>query len=81
MVCVAAQRYGFIVSDQTGGGMALRGEDPTPFMRSGGMNPYPACFTDSSGDMWEPYQMMAAFPWSRLHLLSMKLEGENEYHS
>jgi hypothetical protein len=80
MVCVAAQRYGFIVNDQTHGGMALRGEDPTPFMRSGGVNPYPAYFTDSSNKQWQPHEMLAAFPWSRLHLLPMKLEGPTEYH-
>jgi hypothetical protein len=76
MVCVAAQQYGFIVNDQTHSGMALRGEDPTPFMRSGGTNPYLASFTDSSGNLWRPYQMMAAFPWSHLHLLPMQLETQ-----
>jgi hypothetical protein len=80
MVCVAAQRYGLIVSDQTHGGLALRGEDPTPLMQAGGQNPYPAYYTDSTGKMWEPYQMMAAFPWSQLHLLPMQLEAQNEFH-
>ena len=80
MVCVAAQRYGLIVSDQTHGGMALRGEDPTPLMQAGGANPYPAYFTDSSSRQWEPYQMMAAFPWSHLRLLPMQLEEQGHYH-
>jgi hypothetical protein len=80
MVCVAAQRYGFIVCDQTGGGLALRGEDPTPLMQAGGVNPYPRYFTDATGLAWQPYQMMAAFPWASLHLLPMKLEAQNEYH-
>ncbi|HEV7529597.1 MAG TPA: hypothetical protein VGO29_11935 [Solirubrobacteraceae bacterium] len=80
LVCVAAQRYGFIVSDQTGGGLALRAEDPTPLMQAGGVNPYPSYFTDSSGKLWQPHQMMQSFPWSALHLLPMKLEAQNTYH-
>jgi hypothetical protein len=81
MVCVAAQRYGFIVNDQTGGGMALRAEDPTPLMQAGGVNPYPKYFTNDAGELTQPYQMMAAFPWSRLRLLPMRLEAQNEYHN
>lgn len=80
MTCVAAQRYGFIVSDQTGGGLALRAEDPTPLMQAGGLNPYPTYFADHAGKVWQPYQMMAAFPWSALHLLPMKLAAQNEPH-
>jgi hypothetical protein len=80
IVCLAAQRYGFIVSDQTGGGLALRAEDPTPLMQGGAVNPYPRFFTDSGGEVLQPYRMMAAFPWSSLHLLPMKLEAQNEYH-
>jgi hypothetical protein len=80
MVCLAAQRYGFIVSDQTGGGLALRAEDPTPLMQAGGVNPYPRYFTDAGGEAWRPYQMMAGFPWASLHLLPMRLEAQNEYH-
>jgi hypothetical protein len=74
MVCVAAQRYGLIVNDRTGGGLALRGEDPAPLLQAGRPNPYPAYFTDDVGKQWLPYQMMAAFPWSSLHLLPMRLE-------
>jgi hypothetical protein len=80
MVCVAAQRYGFIVTDQTGGGLALRAEDPVPLMQTGGVNPYPSYFANGAGQQLQPYQMMAAFPWSKLHLLPMQLEGENEFH-
>jgi hypothetical protein len=80
MVCVAAQRYGLIVSDQTGGGLALRGEDPTPLMQAGAANPYPRYFTDARGEVSHPYQMMAAFPWGGLRLLPMKLEAQGEYH-
>ena len=80
MVCVAAQRYGLIVTDQTGGGLALRSEDPAPLMQGGGVNPYPSYFTNSAGEQLRPYQMMAAFPWSKLHLLPMQLDGENEFH-
>jgi hypothetical protein len=81
IVCVAAQRYGFIVNDQTGGGMALRAEDPTPLMQAGGVNPYPRYFTNAEGKLLQPYQMMAAFPWTSLRLLPMKLETPSEYHS
>lgn len=80
MACVAAQRYGLIVNDQTGGGLALRAEDPTPLMQAGGMNPYAQFFTDETGTLWHPYQMMAAFPWSRLRLLPMQLAEQGEYH-
>jgi hypothetical protein len=81
MVCVAAQRYGLIVNDQTGGGLAFRGEDPAPVIKAGGSNPYPAYFTDATGTQWHPYQMMSAFPWSSLHLLPMQLKSQNQYHS
>ncbi len=80
MACVAAQRYGLIVTDQTGGGLALRSEDPAPLMQGGGVNPYPSYFTNSAGEQLRPYQMMAAFPWAKLHLLPMQLDGENEFH-
>jgi hypothetical protein len=81
MVCVAAQNYGFIVNDQTGGGLALRGEDPAPLTQASQPDPYPAFYTDSAGKQWRPYQMMAAFPWAQLQLLSMRLEAQNQYHS
>jgi hypothetical protein len=81
MVCVAAQTYGLIVNDQTGGGLALRGEDPGPLIRTGGADPYPRYFTDASGREWRPYQMMAAFPWSSLRLLPMQLETQAQSHA
>jgi hypothetical protein len=80
MVCVAAQRYGLIVNDQTGGGLALRAEDPTPLMQAGGVDPYSSYFTDETGTLRHPYQMMATFPWSRLRLLPMQLKEQYEYH-
>jgi hypothetical protein len=80
MVCVAAQRYGLIVNDQTGGGLALRGEDPARFIQAGHSNPYSTYYTDTTGKLWHPYQMMAAFPWSSLHLLPMQLQSRNQYH-
>ena len=80
-VCLAAQRYGLIVNDQTGGGLALRIEDATRLMAVGETNPYVPYFTDAVGKVWAPYKMMAAFPWSELRLLPMHLEAANEYHN
>jgi hypothetical protein len=80
MVCVAAQNYGLIVNDQSGGGLALRGEDPAPLIEAGRTNPYSTYYTDGTGKQWHPYQMMAAFPWSSLHLLPMQLESRYQYH-
>lgn len=81
MVCVAAQNYGFIVNDQTGGGLALRAEDPAPLEQAGRPNPYPVYYIDSSGKQQRPYQMMASFPWATLRLLPMTLEAQNHYHT
>jgi hypothetical protein len=80
MVCLAAQKYGLIVNDQTGGGLALRGEDPAPLIQAGGTNPYSTYFTDGTGKQWRPYQMMASFPWPSLHLLPMQLESQAQYY-
>jgi len=80
MACLAAQKYGLIVNDQTGGGLALRGEDPAPFMQVGGIDPYSPYFTDDTGKQWRPYQMMASFPWPSLSLLPMQLESQAQYH-
>jgi hypothetical protein len=80
-VCVAAQRYGLIVNDQTGGGLALRVEDPARLMALGETNPYIPYFTDAAGKVWAPYKMMAAFPWSQLRLLPMHLEAALAYHN
>jgi hypothetical protein len=80
MACVAAQTYGLIVNDQTGGGLAFRAEDPGPLIQAGGSNPYPSYYTDATGKQLHPYQMMAAFPWQSLHLLPMQLQAQNQYH-
>jgi hypothetical protein len=59
----AAQQYGLVVRG-TSGNTALYAEDPTPT----GSDPYPALFGGLS-----PKQIMSAFPWNRLQVLSAPL--------
>ncbi len=65
MVAVAAQKYGFIVRDDTFGPLVVYGENATPYIRATGKNPY-ARITGAS-----PYSYMVGFPWS--HLQAMPL--------
>ena len=59
----AAQTYGLVVRG-TSGNTTLYAEDPTPT----GSDPYPALFGGLN-----PKQIMSAFPWSRLQVLSAPL--------
>jgi hypothetical protein len=63
-MAVAAQRYGIIVNNQTGQGLAFWGEDPTRF----GINARAAFF-----DGMYPTALMRSFPWDHLRLLKMQL--------
>jgi hypothetical protein len=63
-MAVAAQRYGIIVNNQTGQGLAFWGEDPTRF----GINARAAFF-----DGMYPTAFMRSFPWDHLQLLKMHL--------
>jgi hypothetical protein len=59
----AAQRYGMIVVN-TSGGVALRAEDPR------GPDPYPALFG------YQPsYKLLALVPWNKLQLLPLHLRA------
>jgi hypothetical protein len=60
----AAQRYGIVVRDQTGQGLAFWAEDPTRH----GMN----YRTDLFDGMY-PTQYLRSFPWEHLQLLKMDL--------
>lgn len=65
-MALAAQRYGMIVRDQTGGeAFAFYAETPT-----GSADPYPKIF----GGM-QPYDLLKSFPWSHLQVLKMKLHS------
>ncbi len=70
MIAVAAQRYGFIVNDQTGVTVGFRAQDPTPLMRAGHADPYLKYFKAADGEYEYPTQLLASFPWSKLELLA-----------
>jgi hypothetical protein len=63
-MAVAAQRYGIIVTNQTGQGLAFWAEDPTRF----GINARAAFFNGMY-----PTAFMRSFPWDHLQLLKMHL--------
>jgi hypothetical protein len=64
MIATAAQRYGLVVRDQTGKGVALFGEDRTP-QRD---DPYRRYLSNRT-----PVELLGAIPWDRLQVLQMKL--------
>jgi|1186.fasta_scaffold66908_2 hypothetical protein len=68
MIAVAAQRYGFYVTERTNWMVGLAVESPMPYVGSTGANPYTSYFGGKS-----PNQILGAFPWSRLQLLRMAL--------
>ncbi|HEX5192357.1 MAG TPA: hypothetical protein VFW09_06095 [Solirubrobacteraceae bacterium] len=78
MMAVAAQKYGIIINNRSGG-VSFRAEDPTQFEAAHGYNPYfgPHNRPGSRGalfDQW-PSQMMRLFPWRHLQLLKMQLHS------
>ena len=71
MIAEAAQKYGFIVNDQTGATVGFRAEDPTPLIREGQPNPYLTYFkASSSGGYEDPNFLLASFPWEDLELVA-----------
>ena len=64
MIAEAAQRYGFIVRDQTGEGVLLFAENPSQFPE----DPYRRYFLGRS-----PIELLANFPWDWLQVLEMQL--------
>ena len=67
MIAEAAQRYGFIVNDQTAATVGFRAEDPTPLMRQGLPNPYLTYFANPiTGEYEPPNELLASFPWADL---------------
>lgn len=68
MMAVAAQRYGMVVTDQTGWAVGFRAEDNTP----SGTDPY-----YGPGGLFGglyPNDLLASFPWDRLQLVKMDLQ-------
>jgi hypothetical protein len=63
MMALAAQRYGIIVRDQAGS-VSFYGQDPTPT----GSDPYAG--PHGLLDGMAPYQLLRAFPWSQLQVVS-----------
>lgn len=65
LLAQAAQRYGLIVRDKTGGVFTFYAEDPTPT----GSNPY----TGPNGLFGglDPWNFLPQFPWSRLQVLKL----------
>jgi hypothetical protein len=71
MIAEAAQKYGFIVNDQTGAAVGFRAEDPMPLIRQGQPNPYLTYFKASTNGAYEdPNFLLASFPWADLELLA-----------
>jgi hypothetical protein len=66
-IAEAAQRYGLIVTDQTGLGVGLFAEDPGP----GGGDPYTG--PDGLFDGRTPTELLQQFPWRHLQLLRMDM--------
>ncbi len=66
MLAEAAQRYGMIVRDQTGGSVGFYAQDPTPT----GSDPYngPNGFYQGK----RPWNFLPQFPWAHVELLQMK---------
>jgi hypothetical protein len=64
VIALAAQRYGIIVNNQTGGGLSFWAEDPTRF----GINARTAFFEGQY-----PTAYLRSFPWDHLQLLKMHL--------
>jgi hypothetical protein len=62
MLAEAAQRYGIVVRDKSGG-VTFYAEDPAPL----GANPYAGDNGFFGGDY--PNHLLARFPWSRLQAL------------
>ena len=67
MVAEAAQRYGMIVRDQTGHGISLFAQDPTP----AGRTTYYG--RDGAFDGLSPSELLASFPWDHLQVLRLHL--------
>jgi hypothetical protein len=67
MMAVAAQRYGIVVTDQTGWAVGFRAEDNTPT----GSDPYYGA-GGLFGGLY-PNDLLASFPWDHLQLLKMDL--------
>ena len=64
MIALAAQRYGFVVRDQTHNGISLFAENPSQFPG----HPYQRYFRGRT-----PPELLARFPWDRLQLVQMHL--------
>lgn len=68
-IAEAAQRYGMIVTDQTGWAVGLFAEDPT----STGSDPYSG--PNGLFDGRSPKDLLAKFPWRHLQLLRMDVRN------
>ncbi|HVV30347.1 MAG TPA: hypothetical protein VHC41_05660, partial [Mycobacteriales bacterium] len=59
----AAQKYGFIVTDQSGA-VAVQAESGVPMQQATGTNPWTAIMNGTPS-----YQMLTNFPWTKLQAL------------
>ncbi|GAA1389938.1 carbohydrate-binding domain-containing protein [Luteococcus peritonei] len=62
IIAKAAQEYGMVVRDNTGGPLVVYGEDSSPYTRAGKENPY-----NSFGAV--QYDWMVGFPWDKMQAL------------
>lgn len=63
MIAKAAQKYGFIVRDNSFGPLVVYAEDSSPYVRANGKDPYDP-LTNQEKHLW-----MKTFPWDRLQAM------------
>ena len=63
MIAVAAQRYGFVVSDRSGA-VSVVTESGQPEQARTGVDPWPALLGP-----WEPYEVLRNFPWQSVQVV------------
>ena len=63
MIARAAQKYGFVVTDQSGA-VAVQAESGVPMQQATGTNPWTAIMNGTPS-----YQMLTNFPWTKLQAL------------
>lgn len=65
LIAKAAQTYGFIICDKTGGAPSIRFTNASSYTLIGQPDPYPALLAGS-----QPYQLLNNFPWDRLEFMA-----------
>ena len=64
MIAKAAQQYGFIVRDRTGGPLVVYAESSVPYTKAGQPDPYDSRFGSQATNSW-----LKNFPWNKMQAL------------